>query len=317
MKKVLVITHRSENTATWLELERFIAEFCQKVSAKLDDIKLIYTTYGDMVYTLESGKTKIFDTRNKLDISKVQLVHFKNWLHNTAEAPVIAAHLKAKDIPFFNSEVNLPISPGKLAQMFLLASNQIPVPDTFYAPQKKLKELFEENDIPAGFNFPLILKANDGARGDDNYLIKDAKEAINILESAEADKQFIVQNFVPNDGDYRYLFAGLDRNPLVIHRRANDDNHLNNTSKGAEAEFLDLDSLPKEYLQYARKAAELLGREISGVDILVDKESKKAYILEVNRTPALATGFGMDEKVDHFTDFIESQLGNLEEDAEE
>ena len=161
------------------------------------------------------------------------------------------------------------------------------------------------------------MKANDGSKGNDNYLIKDAKEAIKILDAAEADKQFIVQNFVPNDGDYRYLFVGLDKKPLVIHRQANDDNHLNNTSKGADAVFVKLDSLPKEYLQYARKAAELLGRQISGVDILVNKDNGKAYVLEANGTPAIATGFGTEEKVEHFTDFIESQLGNLEEEAEE
>lgn len=317
MKKVLIITSRSEKTVSWAERERFVAEFCQKVSAKLDNIKLIYTTYSDLVYTVKSGNTAIFDTRNKLDLAKVQLVHFKNWSHNTAEAPVIAAHLKANNILFFNSEVNIPIPPGKLAQMFLLASNKVPVPDTLYASRLKLKELFKNNKIHEGFNFPLILKANDGSKGNDNYLIKDSKEAVDILEAAEADKQFIVQNFVPNEGDYRYLFIGLDKKPLVIHRQSNDDNHLNNTSRGAEASFLDLSSLPKEYLQYASKAAELLGRQISGVDILVNKDNGKAYVLEANGTPAIATGFGMDEKVEHFTDFIESQLGNLEEESEE
>lgn len=317
MKKVLIITSRSEKTVSWAERERFVAEFCEKVSAKLEDISLIYTTYSDLVYTVKSDKTKIFDTRNKIDLAEVELVHFKNWSHNTAEAPVIAAYIKANHVLFFNSEVNLPIPPGKLAQMFLLATNKVPVPDTFYASRLKLKELFVKNKIPEGFEFPLILKANDGSKGNDNYLVKEPKEAINILETAEADKQFIVQNFVPNDGDYRYLFVGLDKKPLVIHRQANDDNHLNNTSKGANAGFLDLGSLPDEYLQYARKTAELLGREISGVDILVDKENGKVYVLEANGTPAIATGFGTDEKVDHFVDFLKEQLGNIDEDSEE
>lgn len=316
MKKVLIITSRSEKTVSWAEREKFVADFCNRVSSKLDEIKLIFTTYNDLVYTVVDGKAKIFDKKNKLDLTKVSLVHFKNWSHNTAEAPVVAGYLKANNIAFYNSEVGVPIPPGKLAQMFILANNELPVPDTLFSARLTLKEVLS-SDMPEGFKYPLIIKANDGSKGNDNYLANDQKEAIKILDEAEADKLFIVQNFVPNNGDYRYLFVGLYSKPLVIHRQSNYDNHLNNTSKGAHAKFLDLGDLPKEYLQYARKAAELLGREIGGVDILVDEQTKKAYVLEVNGTPALATGFGVDAKEDYFADFIEGLVGDLEDESEE
>lgn len=316
MKKVLIITSRSERTVSWAEREKFVADFCRRVSSKLDDIKLAFTTYNDLIYTVTDGKAKIFDKKNKLDLAKVSLVHFKNWSHNTAEAPVVAGYLKANNVAFYNSEVGIPIPPGKLAQMFILARHDLPVPDTLFAARLTLKEIVQ-SDLPEGFKYPLIIKANDGSKGNDNYLVNNQKEATKIFDEAEADKLFIVQNFVPNNGDYRYLFVGLGGKPLVIHRQSSDDNHLNNTSQGAHAEFLDLSDLPEEYLQYASKAAELLGREIGGVDILVDEQTKKAYVLEVNGTPALATGFGVDVKEEYFADFIEGLVGDLEDESEE
>ena len=63
----------------------------------------------------------------------------------------------------------------------------------------------------------------------------------------------------------------------------------------------------------ARQAAELTGREIGGVDILVDNVTNQPYLLEVNQTPALATGFGVKEKVLRFVDLVESCVDTEEE----
>lgn len=305
---ILIITSRAEQTAAWKERERYVQEFCQLVAEKLDNARVLYTTYTDLEYTVLGGKTNIHDIRNDLDLAEVTFVHFKNWEYNIHEAPVVAAYLQANNIAFHNTEILLPWAPGKLAQMVSLAGVGLPVPDTFYAPKKRLLERFESSDLPETFSYPLIMKANDGSRGDDNYLIYDAQEAITILKAAEDRKEFVLQTFIPNDGDFRLLFVGLEEDPLVFHRKGGEGTHLNNTSKGGAGTRVDLRDIPAEYLEYAHRAAAQLHRQIGGVDMLIDKETGKPYILEVNGTPALATGYGVVDKVDRFVAFVKNQV---------
>lgn len=313
MKLVLIITSRSEKTVAWSAREQYIKDFCQTVSSELDNVKVCYTTYRDLNYHVIKGGSAIFDTQNEIDLKDVHLVHFKNWQYEKEEAPVVAGYLKHHGVPFFNTEVNLPIANGKLAQMFILARNNLPVPDTFYAPKEQLRSLFEQEKLPGSFHYPLIMKANDASRGDDNHLIGSAKEALDILSASDPEKEYVLQNYIKNDGDYRFLFVGLDRTPLVFHRKGEAGSHLNNTSKGGSGTFIKSNQLPAEYTHYAHRASELLGREIAGTDIIVDSESGKPYILEVNGTPALATGYGVGTKTQRFARFVKEVLDPQEE----
>ncbi len=309
MKDVLIITSRSEKTVAWKKREVYVRNFCDAVSARNPKIRARYTTYQDLQHSIRNGKAVIFDSLNQTDVSKVQFVHFKNWNSERGQAPVVAAYLKMHKISFANSEVGgLSTPPGKLAQMFLLGTHGIPVPDTFYASRGVLKEIFINNKLPEGFNYPLIMKANDGAQGHNNHLITKAQQAVDAINTSEDETEYILQNYIPNDGDYRILYMGFESDPLIFHRKAVAGNHLNNTSQGGSGRFIDIKSLPEEYLRNARKAAELMGREFGGVDILVDKTTSLPYVLEVNGTPALATGYGVDIKISHFARYVEKSL---------
>jgi glutathione synthase/RimK-type ligase-like ATP-grasp enzyme len=316
-KKILIITSRSEKTASWKEREQYVKDFCETVAGYLDNANVLYTTYRDLHYVVRGGVTTVTDTLNRLDLKEVHLVHFKNWAFEYGEAPVVAAYLKAHGIPFFNSEVATTPASAKLAQMVVLGGGGVPVPDTFFASKEQLRAFFERDALPEGFVYPLIMKANDGSRGDDNHLIAMAKEALDVLTASDPEKEYVLQNFIPNDGDYRFLFCGLDATPIIFHRKGADGSHLNNTSKGGSGTFVQSSDITPECMQYARRAAELLGREIGGVDILIDAETGKPYVLEVNGTPALATGYGVDQKAEHFARFVQQQLDAQEEEEEE
>ncbi len=313
MKKVLIITSSSRQSVAWREREPYVRDFCEAVTAKLANVQVVYTTYQDLQFTVVGGRTQIYDTRNNIDLKDVDLVHFKNWVYDPYTAPVVAMYLHRYEVTFFNSEVHTTQVPGKLGQMFLLAENDVPVPDTLYASKERLQEYFEHGTLPEGFAYPLIMKANDGSKGDDNHLVKDAEQAIDILTASDPEKEYVLQCFIPNDGDYRLLYIGLGGEPLIFHRRGVEGSHLNNTSKGGTGTFVPQEEFPAEYGLLARRAAELLGREIGGVDVLVDKVTGQAYVLEVNATPALATGYGTDVKVERFARFLQDTLDAEEE----
>jgi len=306
MRTLLIITSSSERTASWKEREAYIEQFCDAIEGRLTDVRLLFTTYGDLAFSVIDGMCRVYDNRNRIDLADVQLVQFKNWFHDIEEAGLIAQFLKFKGIKFFNSEADNGLMRSKINQMFVLGQAGIPVPDTFYAKKTSLIDIFSSGETPQGFGLPLIMKANFGSKGENNYLVKDLDRAIRILkDEANSDFEFVLQNYIENDGDYRFLFIGLDSAPLVIRRTPAAGSHLNNTSQGGQGSFIKLDSLPAEMLEYARQAARLLKREIGGADVLVDKQSGKILILEVNGTPALATGYGTDEKAARFAEFLD------------
>jgi glutathione synthase/RimK-type ligase-like ATP-grasp enzyme len=308
-KNILIITSKSERNTSWKAREGYIAEFCTGIEARLDDFKLIFTTYEDLVFSTVDGVRKIEDTRNRLNLDEADLVHFKNTYHNPEEAGLVARYLKSKDIRFFNTETDNGLLRSKISQMFALSQDGLPVPDTFYAKKDYLAGLFRARRLPEKFNLPFIMKADFGSKGEDNYLIKDFDEALDIL-SAEAGshKEFVIQNYIENDGDYRILFIGLDEPPLIIHRAAAPNSHLNNTSQGGQGSFVEPSTLPPGVIESSRRACAVLKREIGGADIIIEKAGGRIFILEVNSTPALATGFGREEKAQRFAEFIKRKF---------
>ena len=312
-KRMLIITSRSERTVAWAERSRYIQEFCEGLQARLTDFTVDYTTYDCLQFSVTANAPKIYDSRTDLDLKDYDIVHFKNWMYDTEEAPLTAWYLRLHSVQFYNSEVGVDVHSGKIAQMFKLAAAGVPVPDSFYASRQELTDHFTKDSVPGGFSYPLIMKANDGSKGDDNHLIRSAAQALTILSETDPEKSFILQNFIPNDGDYRILFIGLGSQPLIFHRLAVAGSHLNNTSKGGTGRFIDTKDFPLIYQQYALQAAQTLKREIGGVDVLVNKETNKPYILEVNGTPAIATGYGVEEKLERFVSFLEQNVEVMEE----
>ena len=308
MKQFLVITSNSSLTVAWEAREQYVRNFCTDLEAQLPGVQVRYTTYEDISYLIQGSDVRVYDERNQIDLKDINILHFKNWASDSVHAAAIANYLKHHGVCFFNEEVNTGLAAGKLAQMCSLALHDLPVPDTYFLKKTRLKELLSNKQLPSGFEFPLIMKADEAAKGEDNYLVKNFEEAVLILSAADTEKEFVIQSFLPNDGDYRVLFIGTGERPLVFHRQGVAGNHLNNTSQGGQGTFVDPAALPKQYIKIAREAAQIMKREICGVDLLVNKHSNEVYILEVNSTPALATGFGVAEKTAKFATFLEQQL---------
>lgn len=311
-KQFLIITSKSSNSIDWHERNTALLEFIDALGEKLDDLEIHYITYDDLICVVIGNQVSIIDNTRNIDLKNVHLVHFKNWLFDSEQAATIAFYLNQHNVQYFNSEVDAGLAWGKIAQMIRLAFNGINVPDTYFAKNLQMKQAINTKSLPKSFTFPAILKSDDGAKGNDNHLVNSADEAIKILEQSP-DKHYVLQTFLPNDGDLRFLFFGFENVPLVFHRKAVEGNHLNNTSQGGQGSFIATSNLPDGYIGLARRAAIALKREISGVDILVDKTSGTAYILEVNSTPAIATGYGVDRKNKLFADFINGQLEFQEE----
>ena len=315
MKPVLIITSQGSKSIGWEERSQYIETFCQALNDQLGQIEIEFTTYTDILAKISQDKISFIDLKSGRDLKDFAFVQFKNWHGNLEYASTIARYLRDNNVPFANPEVAIDINIGKISQAYVFAKSGLPTPYTVFLMVDRLRN-FDESDLERyGLRLPLIMKQVDGSRGDNNFLIRDIgqiAEAIALHDDELPSRRphYVLQEFIPNDGDYRVLFIGTQQEPFVFMRKADGDSHLNNTSKGGSGGLVNVSDLPEAYIQDAKRAAQAVNLEIVGVDIIVDSKTGQHFVLETNSTPAIATGFMVAEKTKKFGDYISSLVDN-------
>ena len=255
-------------------------------------VNVDFTFYDDLVYSIKNGKASIYDTKNSKDIKEYDLVNFRFWHGAGEQAAACAEYLKRNRVAFYDREVGEYRSKSKLSEYFRLWSKGLPVPDTIFCKEAALDVALEKNP---GFKLPLIVKDIDASKGKNNFLVSDKSEIINIFK-AHPENNFVIQNFIANDGDYRVLVFGRSIAGVIHRQRNSDKTHLNNTSQDATATLIDPAEFDDEFKKLAIKAASVLKRQIAGVDLIINSNTQKISVLEVNNTPQIDTGTFAENK---------------------
>lgn len=134
------------------------------------------------------------------------------------------------------------------------------------------------------FDFPLIVKLSQGRQGRGVYMAENVEDLKKIAKGLEEKKKaFIIREFIPNDGDIRIFTVGY-RAIGAMKRIPKKGEFRSNISLGGRGEKFDLEKYPK-IRKIAETASKITGTEIAGVDIMINKETGKSYILEVNPGP--------------------------------
>lgn len=238
----------------------------------------------DLLFSIENGNAKVIDLVSKGDIASYDLVYFKQWENMPNIAAATAIYLHSHGVPFLDSTVIRKGDPDKLVTHFILWQNFIPVANTLYFSSKNLETVLDYKYI----KYPVVVKSTTGQKGKDNYLIKSKKELIEIYNKY-SNINFLVQEFIPNNGDFRIQVYGY-KAALAIKRVGAKGTHLNNTSAGGKTIMQSLSSLNEEFINMAEDSAKALDLQIAGVDLIENKKNKKRYILEVNQGSQIVTG---------------------------
>jgi len=122
---------------------------------------------------------------------------------------------------------------------------------------------------------------------------------------------FYVEKFIDYDKtDYRVDIVNGEYVGCYGRKAGGDDWRTNITSGGT----VFLREPDDEVISLAKKATEITGLEIAGVDIIYDREKEKFIVLEVNGIPAFATPeqekMGLDfneKKIDLIVDLIDKK----------
>jgi ribosomal protein S6--L-glutamate ligase len=237
----------------------------------------------DLLFAMDEQTVDVVDTANDRPLTEYDVVYFRFWGDPSGQGPALAAaqFCKTRGIPFIDSEALRTGSFNKITQYMNLHQAGVAFPKTLIAPADKLMEHYARY----GFTFPLILKNASGTRGQDNYLVQDEAEMRRIL-TENGHLRFVLQTFLPNDGDYRLVVMGGEV-VLAIRRTASGETHLNNTSQGGSAELVPVDTLPKDVCAAAVRASQHFGRQVAGVDMVQSTADGRWYCFEVNRAPQI------------------------------
>lgn len=168
---------------------------------------------------------------------------------------------------------------------------EINYPDTSYVERMEDLELDLKDR-----KFPLIIKLSQGGRhGMGTFFLKNSSELNDLKERLEKRnlkakelgkmernyRGFLVQEYIPNDGDIRVMTVGY-KCVGGFKRQAKVEKLVLNMSEGKS---VGLDKIPADIKKEAEKAAKVLGVEIAGTDMIRDSRNGKVYVVEVNEAP--------------------------------
>ncbi len=295
MKKILFLNQNplSKNTNS----PKLVAELKQ-ISP---DLELSDTYYNDLKITIQNNKIQISNLNSNTDLSSYNLVIFASWRREPELATLCATYLEHHGIKFVDQEAISFRSDQKILDYVKLSLSGVPVPNTIWASNQHYLS------IASTLTYPLILKDNYGSKGRNNYLIKSAQELTEKI-TTHPEVNFIIQEFIPNDFDYRFLVLGNQVRVVIKRTRKDQSTHLNNTSQDAKAELIDPQTFSPEIIQTSIQAAKAVTRQICGVDVIINSETQQYYILEANSWPQIRTGAHSEFKLKAFSDYIHNLI---------
>lgn len=298
-----------------------------KNAAKKLGVKMDLISYNRVSFETETGKVilrkanvKIAST-DKLEDKKVSdydVLFFRTTGKHWEEVNLILDSVKEEVVSGKIVVVDPLILKGRPAdackayQMLELGRAGIDVPKTIYG---SLWYLYETMKIPKtkdqrpNFDFPVIIKGSGGDRGTRVYKadsIEEMGKLVTELRKSETEegKRYMLQEFIPNDGDFRVLVLG--KKVLGVMKRSSEPTSgefRNNYSMGGKVEVAEL---PEEIKRLAVKAAEVCGLWVAGVDVVFrNNDINKPVIWEVNKGPQFkgfmkATGIDVPAEIVKF-----------------
>ena len=295
--RVLILSQRiSKNTKALVA----------STEAALENAAVDYATYDDVIVAFRDGQMSAKIDQTGFDLAEYDIVHFKTSITRDFTAS-LARYADAQGVKVVDDAVKYFPTTSKVYEYTLLSLEGLLVPDTLAVMPRRLLSSYEMFEKKLGL--PFVLKDIHGSKGNYNELIHNEAEFDVFARKAFVNGVYLVgQGFVNNDGDYRVLVLAK-KIALVIYRRRKDSStHLNNTSQGGDAELCDEADLPEQVQFDSIRAAEVMGRDIAGVDMVYDKRKKTWYCFEVNDGPQLATGAFLEQKKEIFAQYIKREL---------
>lgn len=259
--------------------------------------------WEELVITIGDGGVAINDASGELIDPWPDAVLAFGWYRNGTRsyyrdvALALGLYVESHGITIWNSEITAQRSTTKLSCLVALAISGVRVTPSRFS--------IDAERAGAGLDYPFVAKAIAASRGSNNFLVTSDVEK----EALPVNVPMLLQPFIENSHDLRVIcFGGQPALVLKRSRGEGASTHLNNTSQGAEAEWVSRDSVEPELLTIAAKICKITKREMAGIDFIEDGNSPYGYsCLEVNAIPQLTSGFDSAKKLAALTETLINQ----------
>ncbi len=216
----------------------------------------------------------------------------------------VVRQFEQMDVYTPNTASAIGASRDKLRAFQILSRYDIGIPKSTFVRDRQ--------DVPAAIRrvggAPVVIKLIEGTQGIGVMLAPDAAIAEAIVETLQsADQNVLLQQFIGESRgrDVRAFVIG-NRVVAAMRRTAQGDEFRSNLHRGGSIAQVDLSP---EYERVAVQAAQILGLQVAGVDLL--ESDHGPLIIEVNSSPGLqgieaATGLDVAGAI---IDFVSNQVG--------
>lgn len=216
----------------------------------------------------------------------------------------VVRQFEQMDVYTPNTASAIAASRDKLRAFQILSRYDIGIPKSTFVRDRK--------DVPEAIRrvggAPVVIKLIEGTQGIGVMLAPDAAIAEAIVETLHsADQNVLLQQFISESKgrDVRAFVIG-NRVVAAMRRTAQGDEFRSNLHRGGSIAPVQLDA---EYERVAVRAAQILGLQVAGVDLLESNDGP--LIIEVNSSPGLQ---GIEAATDldvagAIIDFVGNQVG--------
>ena len=171
----------------------------------------------------------------------------------------------------------------------ILQKAKIPTPKTMIVHKHN------RNQVETVLGLPCVLKKPDSAFSLGVIKVKTTEELENSLNTLLHDSDLVVaQEFLPTDYDWR--IGIIDQTPIYACKYFMAKGHWqiynwkgSASNQSGSTETVAVDEVPKEVIETALKAANLIGNGLYGVDL--KQNSNGIYIIEINDNPSIDAGY--------------------------
>ena len=284
--------------------EVFVKDIEEKVGK---DIDIVLAEFSDLYFSISDKN--IYVEVNGTPITDFDLVYFRRAGGGfSIVAATLATCLKAKNIKFIDSSWG-EIGPlgSKFTSLVKLCAEGLPIIKSIYVRQKQIGKYSQR--IAAELGLPLIAKELSMQKGKGVYKIESIAGFAELppKNSHGSDNQFLFQEYKNLGDEYRVLVLGQkvgvwEKKILTV-----EGEFRHNVSLGAREEFLPLNKIPGDLAKIATDAAIKLNLQIAGVDIAMDKNTGKYYLIEVNRGPGFTYDASLSPEMDQIAKFLREE----------
>lgn len=266
-------------------------KFNEKISSHLKNagINFSFASFEDIEVFIETSKINLFIDGKPLENWKT--IYPRKVGKYRILAFILADLSKKNKLFFIDRFLENSSSTTKIVQMFKFAQNKIPIPKTYYTTTYSRKQL---SSAVKFLGFPVVIKKCNTSQGSGVYLAKNISElnkSMKALLKSKDNGSIFLQEFIPNDFEYRVFVTGNKIGAVEKKIRTNKNEFRNNVHLGAREEFIKIASVKKNILNIALKASRISNIQVSGVDIV--EANGRIAVFEANSCPGLT----LDEKI--------------------